>query len=693
MYDRNIERSVENQLQEESSKVSGENTPSKFPTRIIISLIAFFVGIGVLTYLAILLLGLKSSGFKIPGISSVKTKVKLEKFSNESEFKEFLAKSESYTQSLYGGVSSQLFSMGAPSDRAIDLSPSGSFGESLQPLMEITEPSRVSETNVQVAGIDEPDIVKTDGKSIFFSSTAPIYGFIEPLIIEGDVGRIMPPTIFPETKVIKAFPPESISEESAIERYGNLLLKDKKLIIFSENVIYGYDVSDPKNPVESWKFTLDERNSLVTSRLQNGKLFVVTWQPISQSNPCPIPLGTIQTSITIPCDRIYYPNVIVPVDVTYNILKINPENGGVEEKVAFVGFSSQSVVYMSPNSIYTTYTFFESFTKFFYEFLEANGTDLVPEVVINRLKEIDSYNISDTSKLNEMKLTLERYYATLDSNERRRIENEFQNRIEEYAKENIRDFEKTAIVKVRNTNLEVQAVGEVPGSPLNQFSIDEYKDTVRIATTVTGGVLGLSVESMNDVYILNSNLSVQGKITNLGIGERIYSVRFIEDKGYLVTFRQIDPFYVLDLRDPSNPKKTGELKIPGFSSYLHPINKDKILGVGREEANVKLSLFDVKDPTNPREAAKYDLDEFYTQVSTTQTAFLMDTKHEVFFLPAGSSGYIFSYSGDQLKLKKVIADVSAQRAIYLDDFLYIIGDSKIVVLNENDWSQVSELNF
>jgi len=325
--------------------------------------------------------------------------------------------------------------------------------------------------------------------------------------------------------------------------------------------------------------------------------------------------------------------------------------------------------------------------------LEANGTDLVPEVVINRLKEIDSYNISDTSKLNEMKLTLERYYATLDSNERRRIENEFQNRIEEYAKENIRDFEKTAIVKVRNTNLEVQAVGEVPGSPLNQFSIDEYKDTVRIATTVTGGVLGLSVESMNDVYILNSNLSVQGKITNLGIGERIYSVRFIEDKGYLVTFRQIDPFYVLDLRDPSNPKKTGELKIPGFSSYLHPINKDKILGVGREEANVKLSLFDVKDPTNPREAAKYDLDEFYTQVSTTQTAFLMDTKHEVFFLPAGSSGYIFSYSGDQLKLKKVIADVSAQRAIYLDDFLYIIGDSKIVVLNENDWSQVSELNF
>ena len=150
---------------------------------------------------------------------------------------------------------------------------------------------------------------------------------------------------------------------------------------------------------------------------------------------------------------------------------------------------------------------------------------------------------------------------------------------------------------------------------------------------------------------------------------------------------------MLDLRDPSNPKKTGELKIPGFSSYLHPINKDKILGVGREEANVKLSLFDVKDPVNPKEVAKYDLDEFYTQVSTTFTAFLMDTKHEVFFLPAGSSGYIFSYSGDQLKLKKVIADVSAQRAIYLDDFLYIIGDSKIVVLNENDWSQVSELSF
>ncbi len=672
-----------------SSEESLDSSSKKFPFRIILSLVAFFIGTGALIYLAILLLGLKGSEFKIPGISSEKTKVKLQRFSNDTEFKDYLTKAESYTRALYGGVGMQLFSLKSSTERVIDLPPSDLFGNVTEPLTE----TRVSETNVQVAGIDEPDIVKTDGKSIFFSSTQVYYPVMEPTVIEGPESRIIPPVNPAETKVIKAFPPESLSKEAKIEKHGNLLLKDKKLIIFSDNTIYGYDVRDPKNPTESWKFLMDSRSSLVTARLQSGKLFIVTKEVISQSNPCPIPLGEIKSQITIPCDRIYYPSVIVPVDVTFNILKLNPGDGNVEEKVAFVGSSSQSVTYMSPNAIYTTYTFFESFAKFFYEFFSEKGTDLVPQDLINRLKEIDSYNISDASKLTEIQLTLERYYASLDEGERRRVENEFQNRMETYGKEHMREFEKTALVKVRNSNLEVQSVGVVPGTPLNQFALDEYKNSLRVATSVSGGFLSFTSGSTNDVYVLDSQLSLQGKITDLGLEERIYSVRFIEDKGYVVTFRQTDPFYVLDLSDSKNPKKVGELKIPGFSSYLHPIDKDKILGVGSEDSNVKLSLYDVSDPENPKEAAKYNLDEFYTQVSTTHTAFLMDTKHKIFFLPIGASGYIFSYSDGNLELKKVVADVSAQRAIYLDDFLYIIGDSKIVVLNENDWSQVSELIF
>ena len=124
------------------------------------------------------------------------------------------------------------------------------------------------------------------------------------------------------------------------------------------------------------------------------------------------------------------------------------------------------------------------------------------------------------------------------------------------------------------------------------------------------GIIGGLTESANDVYVLDKNLKITGQVLDLGLTERIYSVRFIQDKGYVVTFRQIDPFYVLDLSDPENPALKGELKIPGYSSYLHPITKDKILGIGKEGSNVKISLFDVKDPENPSEAAKYTLQEF-----------------------------------------------------------------------------------
>ena len=85
----------------------------------------------------------------------------------------------------------------------------------------------------------------------------------------------------------------------------------------------------------------------------------------------------------------------------------------------------------------------------------------------------------------------------------------------------------------------------------------------------------------------------------MGKDERIYSARFIGDKGYLVTFKQVDPFYVLDLSNPKKPEIKGELKIPGYSSYLHPISDDLILGIGKEGSVVKVSLFDVSDPTNP----------------------------------------------------------------------------------------------
>ena len=170
-------------------------------------------------------------------------------------------------------------------------------------------------------------------------------------------------------------------------------------------------------------------------------------------------------------------------------------------------------------------------------------------------------------------------------------------------------------------------------------------------------------------------------------------MRFIKDKGYVVTFKQVDPFYVLDLSDPMNPEKKGELKIPGYSSYLHPITKDKILGIGEENGKVKVSLFDVADPADPTEIAKYNLEEYYSEVAQTHHAFLLDAKHEIFFLPGSKGGYIFSYAGNNLSLAKTISETAVKRAIYINDYLYVIGEGNLTVLDERNWEEAGELEL
>jgi uncharacterized secreted protein with C-terminal beta-propeller domain len=135
------------------------------------------------------------------------------------------------------------------------------------------------------------------------------------------------------------------------------------------------------------------------------------------------------------------------------------------------------------------------------------------------------------------------------------------------------------------------------------------------------------------------------------------------------------------------------LKIPGYSSYLHPISKDKILGIGKENWQVKISLFDVAQAENPKELDKYILDESWSDILNTHHAFLLDKKHQVFFLPGSRGGYVFSYRNDKLGLVKAVSGISARRAIYLDDYLYIIADNEITVLNEINWEKIKELEI
>jgi len=243
------------------------------------------------------------------------------------------------------------------------------------------------------------------------------------------------------------------------------------------------------------------------------------------------------------------------------------------------------------------------------------------------------------------------------------------------------------IVRVGLNSLAVEATQTIPGHLLNQFSMDEYNGHLRVAVTIGDR----NSESKNDVYVLDRDLVIVGSVIDLGLTERIYSARFIGDRGYLVTFRQIDPFYVLDLSVPASPKMVGELKIPGYSAYLEPISDRLILGVGREEGKVKMSLFDVSDSKNPIEKSKYSLDESWTDIESNHHAFLRDPKHEVIFIPSGKGGYVISYAKETLSLSVAVASHQMKRALFIEDNLYIIAEDKITVLDEKTWKETKSL--
>lgn len=619
--------------------------------------------------------------------------VEIKKFESEQDFKNYLKENSSNNEYAMYGSGMGMRNMAVMESDAIMMkqaaSPTMAVDQGVN--LELGESaSRVSETNTQVLTIDEPDIVKTDGENIFYNHSRNYYGYRHLGSYSNQNNA--------ETKIIKAFPPNKLAEIAEIEQTGDLFLVKDTLIILSGKNIYAYNVSDPQNPQGKWDIELEDNNQLIEARLYQDNIYLVTRNHINYSNPCPLrPLNIDGVALEIKCVDIYYPHIPMEADSTFIALKIDAQTGQIKDQTSFVGSANSSLTYMSESALYITYFYNEDSLDFFVNFLTEKGSDLVPQSLITSLSKLNSYDISNQAKMMEMQILLENFYNGLDNDQRLEIENEFTNRMNDYHQEHIRDLEKTGIVKIDLENLDIRANGEVPGYPLNQFSLDEYEGNLRIATTIgerTGSFYWISRgESLNDVCVLDKDLKIKGSVKNLGETERIYSVRFVGDKGYVVTFRQIDPFYVLDLSNPSKPELKGELKIPGYSSYLHPVKDDIILGIGKEGSKVKLSLFDVSNPSDPQEVSKYMLDEYWSEAVDNHHAFLLDKKHGVFFIPGGKGAYIFSYADNNLKLIKALSKTGVKRALYLDDYLYIIGSEEISVINEDDWTEVNSLDF
>jgi uncharacterized secreted protein with C-terminal beta-propeller domain len=268
------------------------------------------------------------------------------------------------------------------------------------------------------------------------------------------------------------------------------------------------------------------------------------------------------------------------------------------------------------------------------------------------------------------------------------------------------------------------ASGPVSGYLLNQFAMDEHGGLLRVASTTSPAWWGDGFESESRVTVLeerDGELVEIGMVDGLGKGEQIYSVRFIGDAAYVVTFRQTDPLYTIDLADPTSPRVVGELKILGYSAYLHPVGDGLLLGIGQDATDTgqvkgtQVSVFDVGDPADPRRIDQFTLSEgSSSQVEYDHHAFLYweptglamvpvqqwwwDGERESVFL--GAVGLTVDDSGDLGEIDRLVhpggeeeyGDYRAQilRSMVIDDRVYTVSakgimSSDLGTLEETSW--------
>jgi uncharacterized secreted protein with C-terminal beta-propeller domain len=204
-------------------------------------------------------------------------------------------------------------------------------------------------------------------------------------------------------------------------------------------------------------------------------------------------------------------------------------------------------------------------------------------------------------------------------------------------------------VGINQNAVSPQAKGSVPGYPINQYAMDEYNGYFRMATTAwaednattTDGAVFKVTRQINSIYVLGADLKIVGKLEKFKMDENLFAARFVGDKCYIVTFKQIDPFFIIDMSNPSAPKVAGQLKIPGYSSYLHPLDATHVIGLGKENNTLKLSLFDVSNVNAPTEIAKYIVSASYSDSSALYDphAFLFDASKQMLVIPVSINDY------------------------------------------------------
>ena len=516
-----------------------------------------------------------------------------------------------------------------------------------------------STTNIQVAGVDEADIVKTDGEHVYLVSGNDVF-------------------------ILKAYPPEG----------AEVLSK----MTFNDTYPVGIFVNGDRLALLGYKY-VDTYESYYRGFYLDTKTFVNVYDISNKTNPTLLRNFTMSGNYfnsRMIGEYVYF--VVSQQAYIINDTVILPQvysNDGIKE------ISVSGIQYFNTSDSYYMFTT-----------IVAMNVQDVAEKPTNKTILLGGTSCMYVS-LNNIYITFPKSESTL-----------------------VYRFQ------IENDKIEPMADGEVPGYVLNQFSMDEHNGYFRIATT-TGHIARIleQATSKNHVYVMDMNLTIVGKLEDLAPGERIYSARFMADRCYLVTFVKIDPLFVIDLGEPTNPTVLGKLKISGYSDYLHPYDENHIIGVGKEteEADegdfawyqgVKISLFDVSNVSDPKQIANYTIGDRGTDspILRDHKAFLFDASKNLLVIPVmvaeidetqypegippnahgtpvWQGAYVFNITlSDGFVLRGNVTHQESgmgiwessywvNRALYIENVLYTVSDKKIKMNSLEDLVFIKEIEL
>ena len=469
--------------------------------------------------------------------------------------------------------------------------------------------SDYSNTNVQVEGVDESDIIKTDGKYIYYLNNEMVQ------IIEAypaDKMKLVGKVDYSDSD----FAPSELyiyNDKMIVigNEYGNT--KDKAVeksmpyyrVRSSETVVRIYNLTDRTKPTLIRESALG--GSYLSSRMLGSSLYLVPNLPgyyyANQSDKELLPfyrdsiITGGKTKIIDPDKIRYVPDfktsdyiMMVGLDVDDSSKNMNV--------LSYLGTGNN--IYVSDQNLYIALTNYSS-------------SPIMPMATANSaMIRVGSYQ-SNT------------------------------------------DIYKFSLNK---GNITFLSKGNVPGTIINQFSMDEYGQYFRIATTK--GEIWQTGEnaSQNNLYILDATMNIAGRLEGLAPGEKIYSVRFMGDRAYIVTFKAVDPLFVIDVKEPSNPTILGALKIPGYSDYLHPYDQNHIIGFGKDTINIngnayyqgiKMAMFDVTDVATPKQHFVEKIGDrgTYSELLSNHKALMYSSEKGIMSFPVT----LMEVSADQTKIK------------------------------------------